>query len=62
MPHFIMREAGLVADDTPKIHSQEALVLWDYCAERRAQIYNLTAKNLFRLQGNNPHTATFGEG
>ena len=36
------------------------LVLWDYCAERRALIFNLTAKNLFQLGGQNPHTATFG--
>ena len=31
------------------------------CAERRAQIFNLTAKNLFQLEGQNPHLATFGE-
>ena len=37
------------------------LRLWDYCAERRASIYNLTAKPLFQLQGQNPHLATFGE-
>ena len=37
------------------------LVLWDYCAERRAMIFSLTARNLFQLQGTNPYTATFGE-
>lgn len=31
------------------------LVFWDYCAERRARINNLTAKNLFQLQGSNAH-------
>ena len=33
------------------------LVLWDYCAERRARINNLTARNLFQLHGSNAHTA-----
>jgi hypothetical protein len=37
------------------------LVLWDYCAERRARIHNLTPKKLFQLQDQNPHTATTGE-
>lgn len=37
------------------------LVLWDYCAKRRAMIFCLTARNLFQLQGSNPYTATFGE-
>ena len=37
------------------------LRLWCYCAERRAQIFNLTAKNLFQLEGQNPYLATFGE-
>ena len=36
------------------------LVLWDYCAELRARMFNLTAKNLFQNQGKTPHTATFG--
>ena len=36
-------------------------VLWDYCMERRALIFQLTAKGLFQLQGSNPYTATFGE-
>jgi len=37
------------------------LRLWCYCAERRAQIFNMTAKKLFQLEGQNPHLATFGE-
>ena len=27
------------------------LVLWDYCAERRAMIFQLSARDLFQLQG-----------
>ena len=30
------------------------LVLWDYCAERRAKVHNVTAKDLFQLQGQTP--------
>ena len=41
--------------------SDSPIVLWDYCAERRARINNLTARNLFQLEGQNPHLATFGE-
>ena len=37
------------------------LVLWDYCAERRAQIHNLTAKPNLQLQGLNPMSATLGD-
>ena len=37
------------------------LVFWDYCADRRSLITNMTAKNLFQLQGQTPHFATFGE-
>ena len=35
--------------------SDSSLVFWDYCAERRALINNLTAKNLFQLNGTNPN-------
>ena len=35
--------------------------LWCYCAERRAAISNLTAKNMFQLQEQNPHSMTLGE-
>ena len=48
-----------VRRDTREQHSP--LVFWDYCAERRANILNMTAKNLFQLQGQTPHFATFGE-
>ena len=41
--------------------SHSPLVLWDYCAERRAAIFSLTSRDLFQLQGSNPYTATFGE-
>ena len=37
------------------------LCLWDYCAERRCMIHNVTPKSLFQLQGRNPITATLGE-
>ena len=36
------------------------ICLWDYCAERRARIHNVTPKSLFQLQGINPITATLG--
>lgn len=45
--------------DMRETHSP--LVLWDYCAERRADIFTLTARDLFQLNGTNPYTATFGE-
>ena len=38
------------------------LVLWDYCAERRALIKNMTAKDIFQLQGQTPQFAAFGNG
>ena len=41
--------------------SDSPLVFWDYCAERRARFHNLTAKDLFQLQGKNPMSATLGE-
>ena len=41
--------------------SNSPLVLWCYAAERKSNIFNLTAKNLFQLEGQNPHLATFGE-
>ena len=37
------------------------LVFWDYCAERRARINNLTAKDLFQLHGSNAHTSLTNE-
>lgn len=37
------------------------LPFWDYCGERRARINNLTAKNLFQLEGQTPHFSATGE-
>lgn len=42
-------------------NSDAPLCLWDYCARRRALINNLTPKNMFQCEGNNPFEATFGE-
>ncbi|GAF79741.1 unnamed protein product, partial [marine sediment metagenome] len=36
------------------------LVFWDYCAERRARVNNLTAKKLFQLEGQNAHYSVTG--
>ena len=33
--------------------------LWDYCAERRARIHNVTPRNPFQLNDNNHLTAKF---
>ena len=54
---------GLFKDAVRKDMLQEntPLVFWDYCAERRAAITNMTAKDLFQLQGQTPHFAKFGE-
>ena len=41
--------------------SMSPLVFWDYCMERRARINNLTAKNLFQLEGRNPHYSVTGQ-
>ena len=45
--------------DMREAHS--SIILWDYCARRRSLVHNMTANNLFQLQGQNPHVATFGE-
>ena len=54
---------GLVKEAVRKdIHIfHSPLVLWDYAEESRAAIMSMTARDLFQLQGRNPHTATFGE-
>ena len=54
---------GLFKEAVRKDMLQEnpPLVFWDYCAERRAAIANMTAKELFQLLGQTPHFATFGE-
>ena len=36
------------------------MCLWDYCAERRCLIHNVTPKELFQLNGSNPLTLTLG--
>ena len=36
------------------------LPFWDYCLERRARIYNMTARDNLKIRGTNPHTATLG--
>lgn len=41
--------------------AQSPLCLWDYCVERRARINNLTAGNLFQLQGRTPNFHTIGD-
>jgi hypothetical protein len=53
---------GLMKETTRKdMHSLGSpLVLWDYCMERHALIFQITAKKLFQLNGMNPHTLTFG--
>ena len=33
------------------------LVFWDYGTELKARVHNLTARNLFQLNGSNHHTA-----
>lgn len=40
--------------------SNAPMVLWDYCAQRRAKIHNVVPKALFQLDGSNPHTVTLG--
>ena len=54
---------GLFKEAVNKDMLQEnpPLVFWDYCAERRADIINMTTKELFQLQGHTPHFTTFGE-
>ena len=53
---------GLIKESTRKDLRDSGcpIVLWDYCMERRALIYNVTSKKLFQLHGSNPHTVTFG--
>ena len=37
------------------------IALWDYCAERRVRIHNLTAKNLLQLDGQTPSFSITGD-
>ena len=41
--------------------SDSPLKFWDYCAERRVLIINLTSKNLFQLNGANTNLKIVGE-
>lgn len=54
---------GIIKEATRKDmrESNSPLAFWDYCVERRARINNLVAKDNFKLQGSNAHTATTGE-
>ena len=54
---------GMFKESTRKdmSESNSPIVLWDYCMERRATIYNCTSKKLFQLNGTNPYTATLGD-
>ena len=52
----LLKEA--VRKDLRETHAP--MKLWCYCAERRAAISNLTAKNMFHLHGQNPHSMTIG--
>jgi hypothetical protein len=40
--------------------SGSPLVLWEYCMEHQALIYQVMAKNMFQLNGRTLHTLTFG--
>jgi hypothetical protein len=54
---------GLIKEATQKDMrlSRSPIVLWDYCMERIALIYQCTTKRLFQLNGTNPYTATLGD-
>ena len=54
---------GLVKEAVHKDlkESDSPIVFWDYCAERHARINNLTARNLFQLEGRNAHFSVTGE-
>ena len=41
--------------------SNSPLKFWDYCAERRVLINNLTSKNLFKLNGANANLKVTGD-
>ena len=53
---------GLINESTRKDTSEakSTLVLWDYTMERRVIVHQITSKDMFYLNGTNPHTATFG--
>ena len=37
------------------------IVFWDYCAERRARIQNLTVSKMIQNSGHNPNLETLGD-
>ena len=43
------------------LESNAPLVLWDYCAEWRARVLNLTAKDKFDMFDMNPFTCVTGD-
>ena len=43
------------------LESNAPLVLWDYCAEWRAKVHNLTAKDKFDMSNMNPFTRVTGD-
>ena len=53
---------GLIKEATRKDMRARGspIVLWDYCMEHHALIFQVTAKTLFQLNGTNRHTVTFG--
>ena len=56
---YVVLTKTLIQNDPRK--SYAPMVLWNFCAERRMRINDLTDRPLFRLQGQNTHLATFGE-
>lgn len=54
---------GLIKESVRKDlrDSNSPLAFWDYCCERRARINNLTARNLFQLEGRNAHFTVTGD-
>ena len=58
-----MKYIGIIKEAVRKDMKESdcPLVLWDYCVERRAQINNLTAKDLFQLHGMNAYTSLTSE-
>ena len=47
-----------IRKDVRKSHCP--MVLWDYCAQRRALIHNLTPRNLFQVEKTTPYQMQFG--
>ena len=43
------------------LESNASLVVWDYCAEWRAKVHNLTARDKFDMSDMNPFTRVTGD-